>query len=273
MVGLTFLSFLFYMLAGSVVGFFAGLFGVGGGILMIPLLIFSYEHAGISPSVLTHLAIGTSLFVIVFASIMSAYQHNRQRTIHWRAACIIGFSSALTALATARFVAAMRGRHLQTVFAIIMIIAAIRMMTESKMEAQRKLEVPTNPKPFGLAGIGFATGVFSALAGVGGGIVIIPMMYNFFNYPLKVAIGTSSATIVMTAFFSLVGYLWNGLGRPDLPRWALGFVDLWHGAALAVGSLFFARVGAYVSYRTHPFRLRRIFVLFVFSVSIYLLTK
>ena len=273
MAGFTFLSFLFFILAGSVVGFFAGLFGVGGGLLMVPLLIFSYEHAGISPAVLTHLALGTSLFVIVFASIMSAYQHSRQRTIYWRAVLIIGFSSALTALATARFVAAMRGRHLQIVFAVMMIVAAIRMLTESQREAQRKLEVTTNPNPLGLAGIGFATGVFSALAGVGGGIVIIPMMYNFFNYPLKLAIGTSSATIVITAFFSLVGYLVNGLGRTDLPRWALGFVDLWHGAALAIGSLFFARVGAYVSFKTHPFRLRKIFVLFVLSVSVYMLAK
>jgi len=147
------------------------------------------------------------------------------------------------------------------------------MFTESQMEAQKKLEIPSNPNPFGLAGIGLAAGVFSALAGVGGGIVIIPMMYNLFNYPLKVAIGTSSATIVITAFFSLVGYFVNGLGRMDLPRFALGFVDLWHGAALAIGSLFFARVGAYVSYRTHPFRLRKIFVVFVLSVSIYLLAK
>ncbi len=272
-VGFTLTSFLFFMMAGSMVGFFAGFFGVGGGILMVPLLIFSYERSGISPSVLTHLAIGTSLFVIVFACIMSAYQHNRQRTVNWRAVMIIGFSSALTALGTARFVAAMRGKHLQIVFAIVMIIAAIRMLAETKVDTQKKSEVPSKPNPFGLAGIGLASGVFSALAGVGGGIVIIPMMYNVFNYPLKVAIGTSSATIVITAFFSLVGYGVNGLGHADLPRWAVGFVDLWHGAALAIGSLIFARIGAYASFKTHPFRLRRIFVFFVFVLSIYMLMK
>ena len=261
------------MLAGSVVGFFAGFFGVGGGLLIVPLLIFSYEHSGISPSVLTHLALGTSLFVIVFASLMSAYQHNRQQTVNWRAVFIIGFSSALTALATARFVAAMRGKHLQVVFAVFMIIAAIKMLTERQTQAQKRLEVTPKPHPFGLAGIGFAAGIFSAFAGVGGGIVIIPMMYHFFNYPLKLAIGTSSATIVITAFFSVVGYFVNGLGHADLPRWTLGFIDLWHGAALAIGSLFFARIGAYVSYKTHPFRLRKIFVFFVLSISIYMLIK
>ena len=273
MLGFTVTSFLFFVLAGSVVGFFAGFFGVGGGILMVPLLIFSYEYSGVSPSILTHLAIGTSLFVIIFASIMSTYQHNRQRTIHWRAVLIIGFSSALTALGTARFAAALRGKHLQVVFAMIVVIAVIRMLTESQIEAQKKLEITSQPRAISLAGIGLATGVVSALGGVGGGLVIIPMMYNLLNYPLKLAIGTSSATIVITAFFSLVGYTVNGLSHAGLPRWTLGYVDLWHGAALAIGSIFFSRIGAYASFKTHPFRLRKAFIFFTLIVLTYMLLK
>ncbi|HSB04305.1 MAG TPA: sulfite exporter TauE/SafE family protein [Thermodesulfobacteriota bacterium] len=273
MLGFTVTSFLFFVLAGSVVGFFAGFFGVGGGILMVPLLVFSYEYSGLSPSILTHLAIGTSLFVIIFASIMSAYQHNRQRTVNWRAVLIIGFSSALTALGTARFAAALRGKHLQVVFAMIVVIAVIRMLTESQIQAQKKLEITSQPRAISLAGIGFATGIVSALGGVGGGLVIIPMMYNLLNYPLKLAIGTSSATIVITAFFSLVGYTVSGLSHPGLPRWTLGYVDLWHGAALAIGSIFFSRVGAYASFKTHPFRLRKAFIFFTLIVLTYMLLK
>ena len=273
MVGFTLLSFFFFILAGSIVGFFAGLFGVGGGFLLVPLLVFSYEHSGIPPSVLTHLAIGTSLFVIVFASLMSAYQHHRQRTIDWHAVMGIGFSSALTALATTRFAAVLKGSHLQVIFAVVVTLTAIRMLTEGQPQAQKKMEAPSKPNPFSLAGVGLAVGAFSALAGIGGGVFVILLMYNLLNYPIKMAIGTSSATIVITAFFALTGYIINGLGHPDLPRWTLGFVDLWHGAALAIGSLFFARIGAYVSFKTHPFRLRKIFVLFVLSVSMYMIVK
>ena len=273
MVGFTFTSFLFFILAGSIVGFLAGLFGVGGGFLIVPLLIFSYEYSGLSPSILTHLALGTSLFVIVFASIMSAYQHNRQGSINWRAVLIIGFSSALTALAAARFAAALKGRHLQVIFAVIVTLAAIRMLTESRIHAQKEKEITFHPRAVSLAGIGFATGIVSALGGVGGGIIIILMMYHFLNYPLKLAIGTSSATIVITACFSLAGYMMNGIGHTDLPRWTFGYVDLWHGSALAIGSIFLARIGAYVSFKTHPFHLRKAFICFTLLVSIYMLVK
>jgi uncharacterized membrane protein YfcA len=267
------MSFLLFILAGGGVGFIAGFFGVGGGLLMVPLLIFSYEYSGLSPSVLTHLALGTSLFVVIFASFMSAYQHNRQRTINWRAVFLIGFSSAVTALGTARFAAALGGKYLQVIFAGVVVVAIIRMLTEGQKEAEKKLEMPPPARAISLAGIGFATGVVSALAGVGGGHVIIPSMYNLLKYPLKVAIGTSSATIVITAFFSLVGYMASGLTHEGLPRWTLGYVDLWHGAALAMGSLFFARIGAYASYKMHPFRLRKAFVVFTLVVLTYMLVK
>ena len=272
-VGFTFTSFLLFICIGSVVGFLAGLFGVGGGILIVPLLIFSYEYSGLAPSILTHLALGTSLFVIVFASLMSAYQHNRQGTIAWRAVLIIGFSSALSALMAARFAAHLRGKHLQMIFAGIVVFALLRMVMDRRRGIQEEQETVPPSKALHFLGIGFTTGVVSALGGVGGGIIIILMMHHLFDYPLKMAIGTSSATIVITAFFSSAGYILNGIGHPDLPRWTLGYVDLWHGAALTIGSLFFARVGAYVSYRTHPFRLRRAFILFTFLVAVYMLLK
>jgi hypothetical protein len=99
------------------------------------------------------------------------------------------------------------------------------------------------------------------------------MMYYFLNMPLKLAIGTSSATIVITALFSVVGYILNGMGRAGLPEWSFGFVDLQRGAALAIGTILMARVGAYVSFKTHPFRLRKLFALFVILVSIYILVR
>ena len=270
---MTLVDFLLFVGVGCMVGFFAGLFGVGGGILMVPILIFSYEHSGISPSVLTHIAFGTSLFVVIFASITSAYQHNKQNNIDWRAVFLIGFSSALTALATTRLAAVLSGRHLRVAFALVVITAAIRMLTESETQAYRKLGLSSRPGTPGLVGVGLSVGIVSALAGIGGGVFIIPMMYDFLNMPLKLAIGTSSATVVITALFSVAGYVFNGMGRVDLPEWSFGFVDLWHGAALAFGSLLMARVGAYVSFRTHPHRLRKLFAFFIILISIYMLVK
>ena len=266
-------EFLIFVIVGCGVGFLGGLFGIGGGFIMVPILIFSYEHSGVPPSVLTHIAIGTSLFVVLFTSLSSSYQQSKQKNIEWRAVFVIGFSSVLTAFATARLAAALSGRHLRIAFAAIVIAAAIRMLTESKTEAQKKIDSLSRPSTLGLILTGFAAGIVSALAGIGGGVFTIPMMYYFLKMPLKLAIGTSSAAIFITALFSVIGFVINGRGHPDLPAGSLGFLDLQRGIALAIGTFLLARVGAYVSFKTHPYRLRKLFALFVMFVAIYLIFK
>ena len=240
---------------------------------MVPILIFSYEHLGFSPSVLTHVAIGTSLFVVVFACFMGAYQHRKHESIHWHSVFVIGLSSALTAFMATWLAAALSGEHLQMVFAIIVMAASIRMLTESEIQARKKLEFSSKPSLFRLTGVGITIGVVSALAGVGGGVIAVPMMYFFINMPLKLVIGTSSAIVFFTALFSVLGYIMNGIGRTGLPEWSLGFVDLQRGAALAIGTILLARVGAYVSFKSHPHRLRKLFALFIMLISIYMLVK
>ncbi len=270
---MTLVEFLLFVGVGCVVGFLAGMFGIGGGLLIVPLLVFSYSYSGISPSIQTHLAIGTSLFIVIFTSLMSAYQHHKQHNIYWPAVFTIGLSSALTAFGTARLAAGLSGKYLRVVFALVVIIAGIRMLTESEAESQKKLKLLSKPSTLGLIGIGLASGVVSALAGVGGGVITIPMMYYFLKMPLKLTIGTSSTTVIITAFFSVAGYILSGMGRIDLPEWSLGFVDLQRGIALIIGTLLLARVGAYVSFRTHPYRLRILFALFIISLSVYMLLK
>ena len=270
---MTLIDFSLFVLVGCVVGFFAGFFGVGGGILMVPVLVFSYERAGVSSSVLTHIAFGTSLFVMVFASVMSAYQHNKQGSIDWRLVVLIGCSSAFTAFATARLVAGVSGGFLRVVFALVVIAVGTRLLTERETQAQKRVELLSKPSTAGIVGTGAIAGVVSALAGVGGGLITIPTMYYVLKMPLKLAIGTSSAAIVITALFSVAGYIVHGMGHAGLPLWSFGFVDLRRGAALALGTLLMARAGAYVSFRTQPRRLRKCFALFIIIVSIYMLLR
>jgi uncharacterized membrane protein YfcA len=267
------IDFLLFIGVGCLVGFLAGMFGIGGGLLIVPLLVFSYSYSGISPSIQTHLAIGTSLFIIIFTSLMSAFQHTKQHNIYWPAVFAIGLSSALTAFGTARLAVDLSGRYLRVVFALVVIISGIRMLIESEAESQKKLKLLSKPSTLGFIGIGLASGIVSALAGVGGGVITIPMMYYFQKMPLKLTLGTSSATVAITAFFSVTGYILSGIGHADLPEWSLGFVDLQRGIALIIGTLLLARVGAYVSFRTPPYRLRILFALFIIILSIYLLVK
>ncbi len=267
------IDFLIFIGAGCVVGFLAGMFGIGGGLLIVPLLVFSYSYSGISPSIQTHLAMGTSLFIIIFTSSTSAFQHNKQHNIYWPAVLGIGLSSALTAVVTAKLAAGLTGGHLRIVFALVVIGSGVLMLTESKAESQKRLTLLSRPSTLGLIGTGLASGVISALAGVGGGVITIPMMYYFLKIPLKLTIGTSSATVIITAFFSVAGYILSGMGHADLPNWSLGFVDLQRGTAIIIGTFLLARIGAYVSFKTPPYRLRILFALFIISLSVYMLLK
>jgi uncharacterized membrane protein YfcA len=97
------------------------------------------------------------------------------------------------------------------------------------------------------------------------------MMYYFLKMPMKLAIGTSSATMVSTALFGAGGYIISGIGHRDLPHWCFGFIDVPRGIALVMGSLLTARIGAYVSFRTRPYVLRKLFALFLSLVSIYII--
>ncbi len=270
---MTLLEFLIFVTVGCGVGFLAGLFGVGGGFIMVPVLLFSYEHLGFSHSVLTHMAIGTSLFVVLFASLSSAYQHSRQKNVDWRAVLILGLSSAVTAYITARIAAGLSGKSLQIAFAIIVGMAAFRMLTETEKMAEKKIDTHSRPSPYSLGGVGLCAGVVSALAGIGGGVFTIPMMYYFLRMPLKIAIGTSSAAIFITAFFSVIGYMISGMGRSGLADWNLGFVDLQRGLALAIGTVFLAKTGARASFKMNPHRLRKLFALFVILIAIYIILK
>ena len=263
--------FLIFMLWGNLIGFLAGLFGIGGGGFVVPLLILSYSHLGVSPSVLTHIAVATSLVVIFFASLTSAYQHNKQGNTHRRAAVILGLSSALTALVAVRVAVHLSGTYLRIAFALVSVILALRIFMESSGDENGKSTPSTRVNPLHLGWIGMAAGVVSGLAGVGGGGMTITMMYLLLKMPLKLAIGTSSVTMVITSFFAAGGYIYNGISRTDLPTWCLGFIDFQRGIALVLGSLMTARIGAYVSFKTHPYLLRKLFAIFLTVVSIYII--
>jgi uncharacterized membrane protein YfcA len=268
---LTVAHFLIFVLWGGLIGFLAGFFGIGGGGFVVPLLILSYGHMGVSPSVLTHIGIATSLLVVFFASLMSAYQQNKEHNIHWRTSILVGFSSALTAVAAVKLAVFLNGRYLRIAFALMSMMLAAKIFTETASRDEKRGESTLHAHPAHLAGIGFTAGAVSGLAGVGGGGITIPMMYYFLKMPMKLAIGTSSAAMVITALFGAGSYIINGIGHRDLPGWCLGFIDIHRGIALVIGSLFTARIGAYVSFRTRPYLLRKLFALFLTFVSIYII--
>lgn len=263
-----FLSLTLLFVAGCVAGFLAGFFGVGGGIILVPILLSYFHFINVSPDVATHLAFGTSLFIVIFASIPSAYEHNKNGNVLPRAVLLIGIPSIAGSLIGANVAAALQGKALQQIFASVVTIAAVRLLIEQKSRG----EAEPNLSPVGLTLIGAIVGLVSSLAGVGGGVFAIPMMYYFMRFPLKKALGTSSATIVITAIASTLAYIIQGWGKvaaasPDYAGFTLGFVDYVHSIPVILGTIPMAKVGATVAHKTHANNLRKLYAVFLLAVA------
>jgi uncharacterized membrane protein YfcA len=258
-------SILFLLLIGAASGFLAGFFGVGGGIILVPMLLLFYSATGVTSLVATHLAFGTSLLVIVFASGSSAYEYHRNNQVLWRAVGVIGLASVVGASLGSVVAGGLQGKTLQQIFAVVVVVTAVRLFAElhkPKGSEGPKLGIP------GLVGTGLVAGLVSSLAGVGGGVITIPLLYSLLHFPLKRAFGTSSATIVVTALAGVAGYVFQGWGNLLLPGGTAGYVDYLRAIPVIVSTVPLAIVGARLSEKTHPATLRQIFAAFLLVVAI-----
>lgn len=252
------------LLGGCVSGFLAGFFGVGGGIILVPFLLIYFGSIGVSSLVATHLSFGTSLLVIIFASLASAYQYHRNGYIIWKAVFTIGLGSIVGAGIGSMVAGGLEGKVLQRFFAVVVVIAAARLLSE-----QRRPKGDLEPKlaVLGLAGTGLAVGTVSSLAGVGGGMISIPVMYTLLHFSMKRALGTSSATIVLTAAAGAIGYAVRGWGNPLLPSGTVGYVDFLHAIPLIAGTVPLAIIGARVASKTKSSTLRKVFAALLLIVA------
>lgn len=262
------LHILLLLVAGIVTGFLAGFFGIGGGILLVPVLLAFFQAIGVSSLVATHVTFGTSLFITIFTALSSATEYARNGHVHWKGVFWLGPASIAGAWVGTWIAGELEGRFLQQIFAVVVIIAAVRMLAEQRLKKQDATMRDSAP---GLLATGGVVGIVAPLAGVGGGVVSIPLMYSVLHFPLKKALGTSSATIVITALAATVGYAVRGYDNPLLPDYTLGYVAYLYALPLMAGALPMARVGARTAHRSNVSRLRRFFAVLLLVVAAKLL--
>ncbi|MDH0746435.1 sulfite exporter TauE/SafE family protein [Pseudomonas sp. GD03842] len=255
------MEFLLYLALGACAGVLAGLFGVGGGIIIVPVLVFSFTLQGFDSSVLTHLAVGTSLATIVFTSIQSVRAHHRMGAVRWpvfgwmTVGILIG--AGLGSL-TASYIA---GPHLQKIIGVFAILVAIQMALDLRPKASRG--VPGKP---GLVGAGVVIGWASAIFGIGGGSLTVPFL-TWRSLTMQQAVATSSACGFPIAVASAIGFMILGWHDPLLPPHSLGFVYLPALIGIAFTSMFFARFGAKLAHKLSPRVLKRLFALLLVVVG------
>lgn len=254
--------FAIYMVLGAFAGTLAGLFGIGGGLIIVPVLIFSFGAQGFGPEIAAHMAVGTSLATIVFTSVSSIRSHQKHSAIRWDIFRPMTFGIVLGALVGAWTASLLSGPALELVIGIFVILVGLKMLLDVNPSPGR--DVPGSPS-LGAAGAGI--GWASAIFGIGGGTLTVPYL-SWCNVRMQHAVGTSAACGLPIAIAGALGNAWTGWSEPALPEYSLGFIYLPALIGIILTSVLFARVGANLAHRLNAKVLKRVFAIMLLLVGL-----
>ncbi|MBW8905980.1 MAG: sulfite exporter TauE/SafE family protein [Betaproteobacteria bacterium] len=247
-----------YLGIGVLVGFAAGLLGIGGGVVMVPLLALVFAGQQLPAEHVLHLALGTAMAAMVFTSIASMRAHHAHGAVDWRIARAMSPGMLLGSFCAALVAGLMPTRPLAVMFALLVFYAATQMLLDLKPRSTREL-----PGSAGIFAAGAAIGAVSSLAAVGGAFMSIPFL-TWCKVPLRRAIGTAAANGLPIALAGTAGYVLHGLRASGLPYPSLGFVYLPALALLVATSMLTAPFGARLAHRLPVKRLRMLFAFLLY---------
>lgn len=254
-----------YVGLGLLVGFVAGLLGVGGGLIIVPVLIFMLHAQGLAAGMEPQLALGTSLASILFTSLSSVRAHHRHGAVEWLLVRRIVPGIVLGTLAGAVLAAQMSATVLKVFFVAFLFYAAAQMWLDFKPAPHRGL-----PSRTGTTLAGGVIGAVSSWVGIGGGTLSVPFLL-WHNVPLHRAIATSAAIGFPIAITGAAGYVLGGWGVSGLPPGSIGFIYLPALAGIVIGSVLTAPLGARTAHRLPVRPLKRIFALLLLTLALRML--
>ncbi|OWW19636.1 sulfite exporter TauE/SafE family protein [Noviherbaspirillum denitrificans] len=253
---------------GGITGVFAGLLGIGGGMILVPFLTFMFTLSGMPNAIVVHVAIATSMASILFTSLSSVRAHHKRGAVRWD----IVWSLAPGILAGGlvgggKIFAFLKTGWLSIFFAAFVGFSAYQMLKNKKPKPSRTL-----PGPAGMFGTGGVIGVLSSLVGAGGGFLSVPFM-TWCNVAMHNAVATSAALGFPIALASTVGYVVSGWGSDALPSGSLGYVYLPALACIVPASVLSAPWGAKLAHSLDVAQLKRVFSVVLFALASYMLYK
>lgn len=250
-----------YLTVGAIAGILAGLLGIGGGLIIVPMLIFCFERQELSHEVIMHLALGTSMASIIFTSVSSFLAHHKRGAVHWAAVRRIVPGILAGTFLGSCVAARLSTNFLKGFFVIFLYYVAIQMLMGSRPKAGREL-----PGMIGMSAVGGGIGLLSSLVGIGGGTISVPFML-WCNLGLHQAIGTSAAIGFPIAVSGALGYVANGISAAGLPRFSIGYVYLPALAGIVMASVITAPVGVRLAHSLPVKKLKFVFAILLLVVA------
>lgn len=253
---------------GLFVGFAAGLFGIGGGGIMVPLIAAILSTRGVSGGLAVKMAIATSMATIVFTAISSVWAHHKRGAVRWDLVASLAPGIVIgSVLASFGAFAILKGWVLAMIFGVFLLVTGTRMFRNRESSARHHL-----PGPAGLLGAGGAIGFLSGLVGIGGGAISVPFLARC-NVAIHNAVATSAALGLPIALANLTGYVYSGRSVTGLPAGSVGYIWLPALAIISICSVSMAPLGARTSHRLPVAGLKRLFAILLYVLGVYMLYK
>lgn len=252
---------------GVFAGVIAGLFGVGGGILIVPVLLFLFHLDGINPAISMQLAVGTSLATIVITNISATWHHHQRKGVHWKIVQDYIPGILLGAWLGSQLASGISGKILIQMFGGFEILVGLKMIHASHGHASPPLRWSEKLNPW----IALAIGTISSMFGIGGGTLTVPALTLITGLSMPQAVGSASAIGLALALAGSLGHVQAGWHNPDLPTEALGFLMPSAFLGIIAGTLLTTPLGVRLAHTVDPVRLKRGFGLFLALVGLKLI--
>lgn len=256
------------LLAGFFAGVLAGLLGIGGGIVIVPVLYFLFQEFGISADVAMFVAIGTSLAIIIATSLSSLRSHHKRGGVDWDLLKSWSPGVIIGVIAGTYIASLLNGNMLVILFSILAFCISIRFLFFSK-SASLSNKLPGQPLESIFT---FLIGSLSVMVGIGGGSFTVPIL-TAYNYPIRKAVACSSGIGLLIAIPGAIGFIVAGWGAEGTPPGSIGYVNLLGFALIAPMTVLCAPLGAKITHSISPHYLTKIFGIFLLATSIKMMTQ
>lgn len=263
------MELIIFLAIGALAGFAAGLFGVGGGTIIVPILYIVFNQMGYDPDVIMHLALGTSLATIIVTSISSFMAHHKNGAVLWPVFKNLAAPMAIGCFAGAGIAGWLSGLHLQLIVGIFLIWVAYTMFTGANKVVDPSKTLPSQPKQMLAGGV---IGVASAIFGIGGGSITVPYLTRY-GVVMQKAVGTSAACGLPIAIAGAIGFMIFGMQTEvNVPN-TIGFIHIYAFIGISVMSFFTAKLGAKTAHALSPAMLKKCFAVLLVIVGSFFLIK
>ena len=252
-----------FLFIGFAAGIFAGLLGIGGGVIFIPSLLFLLPHLGIEPSMVAKTAIATSLFAGTFASFTSFINHRKKENIIFSKGLILASGVLISASIAPNFIVLINPEILKIILAFFIFLVALKLLFSKSKKEIKKSDI----NKYWLFPMGLLFGGMAAMSGLGGGVFYVPLLIYFLDGDLKLSVGTSTMVVFISMVsasisFFILNHDWN----PEL--FQIGYLNLSAALLLGLGAIGGAFVGVKLVFKVPVPIFRKIFAIFLLFVVI-----